>query len=487
VGWFRRRSLRARLMFIGTGGLAVGLLVGGLLILTVLNYVLVHSLDANSRQTAREVGSLVEANSVPALIPSTGTELVQVLDGQNRIRAATAGADRLVPLLRPSELAQAEDGAVVVIPADRVGESGTLRVVALVAGSGDAERVVLVAAPTHTVEESNEAVRAILLIAYPLLVAALALLAWRVVGWALRPVEELRQGAERISASGRRAGPLPVPDGDDEVHRLAVTLNDMLDRLDAGRARQRAFVADAAHELRSPIASLRTQLEVADRLGEAAPAADLITDVSRLSRLVDDLLLLARADEGDPALRLDEAVDLTTIAHDAAASQAGARVPVTVDGNADPVWAVGDPVSMRRIVDNLVGNAVRHASTRVRIAAEPMEAGSVRLRVSDDGPGIPAADRERVFDRFTRLDNARARDEGGAGLGLAIVRELVRQHSGTVTLGDAEPGLQADVTLPAGTPKALDSAGGAAADGPAAGDSASPAPVGSRPREPGMP
>jgi signal transduction histidine kinase len=451
VRWFRRRSLRARLMFIGTGGLAAGLLLGGLLILTVLNYVLVHSLDASSRDTAREVGSLVETNAVPALIPSTGTSLVQVLDGQQRIRAATAGADRLVPLLRPAELARAEAAKVVVIPGDRVGAQGTLRVVARAAGSGSSERVVLVAAPTHTIQESNEAVRAILLIAYPLLVAVLAVLAWRVVGWALRPVEELRQGAERISASGR-AGPLPVPEGDDEVHRLAVTLNDMLDRLDAGRARQRAFVADAAHELRSPIASLRTQLEVSDRLGEAAPAADLLTDVGRLSRLVDDLLLLARADEGDPALRLDEAVDLTSIAQDAAASQVGARIRVVVAGDGSPVWTVGDPVSMRRVVDNLVGNAVRHASTKVVLSATAPGESTVRLRVSDDGPGIPAADRERVFDRFTRLDNARARDEGGAGLGLAIVRELVRRHSGTIALGDAEPGLQVDVTLPAGAP-----------------------------------
>lgn len=439
-------------MFIGTGGLAAGLLVGGLLILTVLNYVLVHSLDASSRDTAREVGSLVETNSVPALIPSTGTSLVQVLDGEQRIRAATAGADRLVPLLRPAELGRAEAGKVVVIPGNRVGAPGTLRVVARAAGSGSAERVVLVAAPTHTIEQSNDAVRAILLIAYPLLVAALAVLAWRVVGWALRPVEELRQGAERISASGRRAGPLPVPDGDDEVHRLSVTLNDMLDRLDAGRARQRAFVADAAHELRSPIASLRTQLEVSDRLGEPPPAGDLLTDVGRLSRLVDDLLLLARADEGDPALRLDEAVDLTSIAHDAAASRAGTRTPVAVAGDGGPVWTVGDPVSMRRVVDNLVGNAVRHATTKVMLTVTALDESTVRLRVSDDGPGIPAADRERVFDRFTRLDNARARDEGGAGLGLAIVRELVRRHSGTIALGDAEPGLQVDVTLPAGAP-----------------------------------
>jgi signal transduction histidine kinase len=448
VRWFRRLSLRARLTFIGTGGLAIALAIGGLLILLVLNYTVIRSVDQNSRQTAREVGALVETGTLPRTIPSAGTSIVQVLDDDRRIGAATAGADELTPVLDEDELDQAQNGDTVVVSGRRVGAAGTLRVVERTAGEGEKRRYVIVATPTKIVQQSIDTVRNVLLVAYPLLLAGLAVLAWRVIGAALRPVEELRLGAEQISARSNRAGPLPVPDGDDEVHRLAVTLNDMLDRLDAGRARQRAFVADAAHELRSPIASLRTQLEVADRLDEPAPAADLLTDVTRLSRLVDDLLLLARADEGDPALRLDEAVDLTEVARDAATSHVGARVAVTADGT-EPVHTIGDPVSMRRVIDNLVGNAVRHASTAVHIQTAQDDDETVRLSVVDDGPGIPAADRERVFDRFTRLDNARARDEGGAGLGLAIVRELVRQHSGTVTLGDADPGLRVDVVLPA--------------------------------------
>src|SRR5205814_112539 len=165
-----------------------------------------------------------------------------------------------------------------------------------------------------------------LLVAYPLLLVSLTVLAWWVVGWTLRPVEQLRRGAEEISAA--QVGRLPVPDGEDELHRLALTLNRMLDRLEAARIRQRAFVADAAHELRSPIASLRTQLDVAAHLGEPPAPADLSADVDRLGRLVSDLLLLARADEGDPGLRRAEPVELRHLPGDVAAACAGGRVPV---------------------------------------------------------------------------------------------------------------------------------------------------------------
>lgn len=484
--WWRRLTLRSRLIAIGTGGLAIGLAIGGLLIISVLHFVLIRSVDSSTRQTAQDVAVLVAENSLTDPIPSAGTALVQVLDASQDITAASVGADRRAPLLRPAELVRARHGGVVVISGGRVGIPGELRVVALrAAGEGDT-RVIVVAAPTHAVEESTEAVRDVLLIAYPLLLAGLAVFAWRVVGWTLRPVEALRQGAERISTRGRTVGRLPVPDGDDEVHRLAVTLNDMLDRLDAARARQRAFVADAAHELRSPIASLRTQLEVADRLDEPPLAADLLADVVRLGRLTDDLLLLARADEGDPALRLVEAVDLAGLAVEVADAYANSRVPVRTE-TSGPVWTIGEPVALRRVVENLVANAVRHASAGVVVSvpavdslatpassiasgttssgskpADPMSSGSgspasdgstvdglVRLTVRDDGPGIPPDDRERVFDRFTRLDNSRARDDGGAGLGLAIVRELLRLHDGSITLDDAGPGLAATVTLPA--------------------------------------
>jgi signal transduction histidine kinase len=176
-------------------------------------------------------------------------------------------------------------------------------------------------------------------------------------------------------------------------------------------------------------------------------------EVDRLSRLVDDLLLLARAEEGDPRLRRREPVELTALLRDVV--PAGARVPVTV-APGDPQWTLGDPVALRQVFDNLVTNAVRHASSRVTVAAG-RSADRVVVTVTDDGPGIPAADRDRVFDRFTRLDDARTRDSGGAGLGLAIVRELVRLHGGTVTLGDAAPGLRVAVALqPDAEPAAAD-------------------------------
>jgi len=444
-GWLRRLSLRGRLILIGSVGLAVGLLLGGLLLVTVVHLVLVRAVDNNTRRTASDIAALIEARG-PGLsdpIPNIGNQYVQVLDEQHRILKASFGADRLVPLLHDDELARARSGEIVVVGADRIGQVGELRV----AVKTVRDQTVLVGAPDVDVESSVRTVRGVLLVAYPLLVASLAFLAWHVVGWALAPVEALRQGAEEVS--GAQGGRLPVPDGDDEVHRLAVTLNRMLGRLDASRQRQRSFVADAAHELRSPIASLRTQLEVATHLDEPAPIPDLAVEVDRLGRLVDDLLLLARADEGDPRLRRREPVELTALLREAV--PAGARVPVRVSPGS-PLWTIGDRSALRRVLDNLVANAVRYASSKVELAVQRADADRLVVTVADDGPGIPAADRDRVFDRFTRLDDARTRDSGGAGLGLAIVRELVRMHSGTVTLSDARPGLRVAVSLPMAPP-----------------------------------
>ena len=443
MGWFRRLSLRGRLMLIGTGGLAIGLLLGGLLLVSVLRLVLDQALDAGARRAAADVVELVDSNGMVNPIPTAGTQYIQVIDPQDRVVGASITADQLTPLLHPDELDRARQGHAVVIGGDRVGIEGDLRVVAAESQTG--KGTVLVAAPQQDITQSLRTVAHALLIAYPLLLGTLATLAWWVVGWTLRPVEAMRRGAEEISAA--QVGRLPVPDGEDELHRLALTLNRMLDRLEAARSRQRAFVGDAAHELRSPIASLRTQLDVAAHLGEPPALVDLSADVDRLGRLVSDLLLLARADEGDPGLRRAEPVELRDLLADVAAAYAGARVPVTLPPGS-PQWTVGDREALRRVLDNLVGNAVRHASAAVTLAVH-RSADRVVLTVADDGPGIPESDRARVFDRFTRLDDARTRDDGGAGLGLAIVRELVRLHGGTVTLGDAAPGLRVAVALPA--------------------------------------
>ncbi|MDQ1482264.1 MAG: hypothetical protein QOF35_340, partial [Actinomycetota bacterium] len=305
----------------------------------------------------------------------------------------------------------------------------------------------IVAVPINDVEQSQQVLRTTLLLAYAPLVIIMALIAWRVIGSALRPVETLRSGAARISGSDQDER-LAVPQAADEIRALALTLNDMLDRLAAARGRQRAFVADAAHELRSPLTSMRTQLEVAQHLGEGGElAADLLADVARLSTLVEDLLLLARAGGDGKGPPVRESVNIRALMVTAAERYAGERVAVVAEAG-PAVYAQVSSEELRRVLANLLDNAVRHASSRVTLAVRAERGGAV-LTVVDDGPGIPADERERVFERFARLDDARDRDAGGTGLGLAIVRELLRRSDGSISLQDnpSGPGLAAVVYL----------------------------------------
>ncbi|BCJ49462.1 two-component sensor histidine kinase [Actinoplanes sp. NBRC 14428] len=450
MAWLRRLSLRARLLLVSVVVLAVGLAGGGVALVATMNFALLRTANTEALETARAVAALVNTDSLSDPVPAAPAVRVQVLNARGQVLSVSAGADRLVPILYARELSGLPDGEGMFIPGSRIGFDGRVRVVALAAGPADERVTVLVARPTDDLKQSVHLLRTTLLVTFPLLVALLALVAWRVVGAALRPVEALRAGAEEITG-GARPGRLPVPDSGDEIHRLAVTLNDMLHRLDAARARQRAFVADAAHELRSPLTNMRTELEVAQRLPDTTDwpelAGDLLTDVQRLSRLVDDLLLLARADDATtrPARAPAEPVELGQLL-----AEVAGRYEVAYERPAVPLRVRGDRDALGRVVANLLDNAVRHARSAVRL--EVVADGAYqRIAVVDDGPGIPAADRERVFDRFTRLDDARARDAGGSGLGLAIVRELVRRHHGTVTLRGAvpPPGLRAEVRLPA--------------------------------------
>lgn len=475
-------GLRGRLMAITVAGLAAGLLVGGLILLAALGYTLHRTVDTEAFKTADAVAALAGHRALPDPLPVAGAEVrVQVIDAQLRVRAASIGADRLVPMLYGPELDRVGARGAVDVPGRRLGLTGPVRVVAVATGPAEDPQTVLVAKSMADVRQSLHVVRSILLVSFPLLLVLLAAVAWRVIGATLRPVERLRAGAEEITGSAR-PGQLPVPDSRDEIHRLAVTLNGMLGRLAAARRRQRAFVADAAHELRSPLANMRTQLEVAQRLAAEtdwpAVADDLLADTSRLSRLVDDLLLLARADDAAPARRPAAVpVELGELVAEVAARYPAP--PVRVVSPPGPRWTRGEPDALRRVLANLLDNAVRHAAGSVVVAVtsdgDPAaadrpsvnRAGADRadvdrpgvgayhlVTVTDDGPGVPAADRERVFDRFTRLDDARARDAGGAGLGLAIVRELVRREGGTVRLTDAAPGLRVEVRLPASPPDA---------------------------------
>ena len=432
--WWLRLSLRARLLLVGVLGVAAALAIGSIALYSVLGVVTFRSLDGTASATADEVAALVDSGRLPDPIPATGDQEVQVVDSSNRVVSASANADRLNALLAPGELSTALSGGHPEVPGSRVGRDSDLRVTARRAGPADARRTVVVAYGLQDIQDSRRALARTLLVTYPLLLVVLALIAARVIAAALRPVEQLRSAAERISGTGQDTR-LPVPESHDEIHDLALTLNSMLDRLAAVRARQRAFVADAAHELRSPLASMLTQLDVAEHLGEGTPAtADLRAEVVRMGDLVESLLVLARLDR-EPAAEPTVPTTLRPLVADVVR-----RAPVVSVGGEIPDVAVLAPADhVRRVLENLLDNAARHARSTVVVSAS-LAGDTVHLLVDDDGAGIRPEDRDRVFDRFTRLDEARARDAGGSGLGLAIVHELVERDGGQVALDTAPQG-----------------------------------------------
>jgi signal transduction histidine kinase len=465
AGWWRRRGLRARVTLIATLGLLVALSAGDLLLLDTLRVSLTRSVDDTARSGATEVAALIDANRLPNPVPvAAGTVTIQVLDPSGRIVNVSPDADRLVPLVPPSQAAALASGdSAVLIQGAPFDMPSLLRVAVVRAAGGD---LVIAAVPYSSAADSLQVVAHALIFGTPVLFLVFVGAVWLAVGSTLRPIGLLRRGAAEVTVTGVVAD-LPVPEARDEVRLLALTLNDMLSRLAAAQQRQRSLVSDTAHELRSPIASIRAQLEVAldHPSGQdwALTGRDVLTDTLRLSGLAEDLLLLARLDEQAGNARPDRTVDLAELADTVAGRYAAARVPVTVPpemmppeisghvAGTCPVAGNRDPLD--RMLVNLIDNAVRYAKSSVVVSVARSDAW-VELTVTDDGPGIPSADRERAFDRFARLDDARNRDgedAGGAGLGLAIVRATAQAYGGTAHLEEVAqaPGLLAIVRLPA--------------------------------------
>jgi signal transduction histidine kinase len=273
----------------------------------------------------------------------------------------------------------------------------------------------------------------------PVLVMFVGLVAWLLVGRALRPVEQLRATVETISRSTLEQR-VEVPPSHDEVARLATTMNTMLERLQRSRDHERRFVSDASHELRSPLASIRAQLEVdaldvLDAAGDAihdagAIRAGVLADTIRLERIVGDLMELARSEETTARPEGSVALDVV-VADEITAVQRSSPIEITADGIDDTVVR-GRSDALARVTRNLLDNAVRHAAGRVRVGLHHGD-GWAELTVDDDGPGIPAEAEQRIFDRFARLVGSRDRATGGVGLGLAVVRAVVEHHGGTVS------------------------------------------------------
>ncbi|MDX3524296.1 HAMP domain-containing sensor histidine kinase [Streptomyces scabiei] len=268
----------------------------------------------------------------------------------------------------------------------------------------------------------------LLLVGVPALVVLMAVMTWQLMGRVLAPVESIRATFADITAKNLHRR-VPEPVTRDEVARLARTMNVTLGQLESAVDRHKQFVADAAHELRNPVATLSARLELG-----MTQAPDLVTealtDVARIKELTGDLLLLARLDGGEPLMGTD--VDLAQVAAEAAARPAPVKIALELESD---VIVTGTRSHLERMVANLVANAVRHAASQITIKVT-----ADGLDVIDDGPGIPAASRERVFQRFHRLDEARARDAGGSGLGLAIARDIATAHGGTLTVRDTPHG-----------------------------------------------
>jgi signal transduction histidine kinase len=440
VAWWRRQSLRFRLTATSSAVLALALAVSAYVFVGVLARALATTIDDEVYQRGREVVALADAGRLSDPVVAVNNTIIQVLDADGRIVDATPNTDRLVPLLsRHEREAAIRSGAARFLDGGPYGLPGPLRVRVL---SADGGRTVIAARSFTEISNALATTAHVLIVGTPLLLVLLAAASWLVIGRTLRPIALLRRGAAEISGTQRHRR-LPVPEARDEVHSLAATLNDMLARLEEADARQRALVSDAAHELRSPLASIRLQLEVAlshpEKQDWGETAEGVLEDTLRLARLAEDLLALARLDEGRPTRR--EPVDLGELAR-----QTAERYGLTPE-IASPVAVLGNPLDLGRVLTNLIDNAVRYAASTVAVGLRT-DGPTAELTVTDDGPGIPAEDRERVFDRFTRLDSARSRDDGGAGLGLAIVRTTVETYGGTVHLEDASPGLRAVVRLP---------------------------------------
>ncbi|MGW5442461.1 ATP-binding protein [Streptomyces asiaticus] len=450
-------SVRARAALGATLVVAVALVAAGIAVLQVLRSDLGDQARLKAQVDAREVASKIAAGAGYGSLKLDESVPVQVVDEDGRVRAVSedleavtgTGSASVQPVAAVGESDDDTDdddsGAGKVSSGEEYGD-GSARVdgetadyvwAAVEATDPSGEDVTVYAgAPLATERGAVTTVRDAMLLGLPLLLLVVAAVTWLVTRRALRPVEGIRREMAAITASTDLSRRVPEPGSHDEVARLARTTNETLTALEASVARQRAFVADASHELRSPVASLRTQLEVGAAHPELLDLDGAVEDVVRLQRLAADLLLLARLDAGERPTG-GTPVALDALVREELAQRVADRVPVR-DETA-PVAVPGSRGQLAQVLGNLIDNAQRHARSGVRVAVRDEGRWAV-LEVADDGAGVPEAERERIFERFVRLDDARSRDDGGAGLGLAIARDVAVRHGGTLAVRAAPEG-----------------------------------------------
>ncbi|SCK35059.1 Signal transduction histidine kinase [Streptomyces sp. WMMB 714] len=449
--------MRTRAALGATLVVAVALVAAGVAVVAVLRGGLADNVRLQAESRARQVAaqvSGVDAGQVRELdgLDDEKDEPVQVVAPGGKVlgagetlqgRGPVAGFDR--PEADDADDAEdAEDAEAdgdveertLRLPVDEdTSETGEFTVVAVQTLTRDRTPVTVYAG--SSLEDQQEAVSSVtrsMLLGLPGLLLVVGGVTWLVTRRALRPVEGIRREMAGITASTDLSRRVPEPDTGDEVARLARTTNETLAALESSVERQRQFVADVSHELRSPIASLRTQLEVGAAHPDLLDVDGAVQDTVRLQDLATDLLLLARLDAGErPG---DHRIALDALVREELAQQGHGPHPVRLGETAEGE-VIGSRGQLTRVVVNLLQNAQRHAASQVSVAVRETRRDGRRwmeLEVSDDGPGVPESERERIFERFVRLDDARSRDEGGAGLGLAIARDVATRHGGTLTV-----------------------------------------------------
>ena len=443
--------------------LTATLLVAVVLVLAGTGFVLVQE-----RQLRNAITALTEqhAHDLAIQLDSAGLSrdrleslvrrdeaIVQIVNPDGSVMAASDSIEESPPVVavRPAP------GSVAVLYVDSLPEEhdDSYVVVARGVATADGDAVIVTAESLATVEQATGVVVRLLAVGLPIVLVLVGLISYWLTGLALAPVRQMRNRVAEITARDRSAR-VPVSPAGDEITRLAETMNEMLERLEAASARQRRFVADASHELRSPLTAIRTSQEISlahpENTDWPGTSRDTLAELERLEHLVADLLLLARFDDNDPG-QLVVDVDLDDIVETEAArlrrlGSWGVRSVV------EPVRLRGDRHQVSRLVRNLVDNATRHTSSTVSLRLRREGAMAV-LEIGDDGAGVPPGEEERIFERFVRLDESRERGTGGTGLGLSIAREIARRHGGDVTVvpgNGARPGALFVVHLPTPPP-----------------------------------
>jgi signal transduction histidine kinase len=442
-----RVGLRTRATLLGVVVSALLLSAGAVLLASTLENRLTDASDQLSRSRVEDLLELAESGDLPAELRTVNDDgVAQVVGPDGTVLAASPNIGGR-PAIADLDATASPRVATFTAPDDA--ETETYRVWYAAGPSADGTVTVYVGSSLEAVDEASAALRRALWIGVPVAVLALGTLLWLLIGRSLARLDRIRAEVDRISAENLHAR---VPGGavDDEVGRLAATMNAMLERLDAAAQRQHDLIADVSHDLQSPLAAQRVALELALTYPDHVDLWSLHTEVlgatADMESLVRDLLVLAAADAGqvaEPAL-----VDLDELVlEEAIRARTTSRVPIDTSGvSAAPAWA--NPDDVRRIARNLLDNAAAHAATGVRVAVEVDGDGRARLDVVDDGPGVPEEHRARIFERFHRVDTARSR--GGSGLGLAIARSLTERSGGDLCLVPGSTGAHFRLVLPGG-------------------------------------